>query len=277
MIPLKTTVEDLDKLTAYLRPTFGWVSLTKVKSNLEKVSDNRKIEAAKWLGLIERDGQNIEITAEGRAWASAQDPAEKTRIFASLLAAAPLYAQTVEWMYHSNKSEPTKTDVGDQWYKHYSELLEGAQGAALGDGVIMFMRVAEAAGLGKFITAGRNRPETYFKGERAAIEKFYNTYVLGQKNGDGGDGETTDGGAAPQNGSNVLMGAHTAGNPQPTATQASPVVAAPQVTVQASPAIHINLEIHIAADATAETVAEIFKNMRKYVLNDGTAEVAEGE
>jgi hypothetical protein len=57
----------------------------------------------------------------------------------------------------------------------------------------------------------------------------------------------------------------------------APAQAAPQVTVQASPAIHINLEIHIAADATADTVAEIFKNMRKYVLSDGTAEVAEGE
>lgn len=274
MIPLKTTVEDLDKLTAYLRPTFGWVSLTKVKSNLEKVSDNRKIEAAKWLGLIERDGQNIEITAEGRAWASAQDPTEKARIFASLLAAAPLYAQTMEWMYHTNKSEPTKTDVGDQWYKHYSDLLEGAQGAALGDGVIMFMRVAEAAGLGKFITAGRNRPETYFKGERAAIEKFYDTYVLGRKNG---HDEVSEDGAATQDGGNVLLGAPTTGSPQPIIAPGGAVAGTPQVTVQASPAIHINLEIHIAADATAETVAEIFKNMRKYVLNDGTAEVAESE
>lgn len=277
MIPLKTTVEDLDKLTAFLRPTFGWVSLTKVKSNLEKVSDNRKIEAAKWLGLIERDGQNIEITAPGRAWASAQDPAEKARIFATLLAASPLYAQTVEWMYHANKSEPTKTDVGDQWYKHYGDLLEGAQGAALGDGVIMFMRVAEASGLGKFITAGRNRPETYFKGDRAAIEKFYNTHVLGQKNGDDADGDEASEGAmlGADNGSAVTVSGPTSGRNQ--APVAAPVATAPQVTLQASPAVHINLEIHIAADATAETVAEIFKNMRKYVLNDGTAEVAESE
>jgi hypothetical protein len=47
------------------------------------------------------------------------------------------------------------------------------------------------------------------------------------------------------------------------------------VTVPASlsPGIHINLEIHIAADAKAATVEEIFKNMRKYILNssDGAA------
>lgn len=273
MIPLKTTVEDLDKLAAFLRPTFGWVSLTKVKSNLEKVSDNRKIEAARWLGLIQRDGQNIEITAEGRAWASAQDPAEKTRIFASLLAAAPLYAQTLEWMYHANKTEPTKTDVGDQWYKHYSEMLEGAQGSALGDGVIMFMRAAEAAGLGKFITAGRNRPETYFKGERSAIENFYNTYILRQEAEDESADSGTD--APAQNG--AMPVAMQTVPVQTGGTAGARVQGAPQVSLQTSPAIHINLEIHIAADATAETVAEIFKNMRKYVLNDGTAETVDGE
>lgn len=32
------------------------------------------------------------------------------------------------------------------------------------------------------------------------------------------------------------------------------------------PGIHINIEIHIAADATSETVEGIFKNMRRYVL-----------
>lgn len=34
------------------------------------------------------------------------------------------------------------------------------------------------------------------------------------------------------------------------------------------PAVQVKVEIQIAADATAETVAEIFKNLRKYVLNN---------
>lgn len=276
MIPIKTTFDDIDKLLAFLRPSFGWVSLTKVKANLDsKTSDNRKLEAARWIGLIKRDGQNVEITDEGRAYASAQDSAEKTRIMAELLAAAPLYAQTIEWMYHANKSEPTKTDVGDQWYKHYSDQLEGALGAALGDGVIMFMRVAEAAGLGKFITAGNRRPETYFKGDRPAIEEFYNKYVLGKPAED----DTEDTAATPGNEAGPVSAPQASG-PSPAyaaPNAATPSQIAPQVTLQASPAIHINLEIHIAADATADTVAEIFKNMRKYVLSDGTAEVAEGE
>jgi hypothetical protein len=67
------------------------------------------------------------------------------------------------------------------------------------------------------------------------------------------------------------------------AVSATPVAStAPRLPVQPSaepagvtigPGIHINIEIHIAADATSETVEEIFKNMRRYVLSaDGPAD-----
>ena len=39
------------------------------------------------------------------------------------------------------------------------------------------------------------------------------------------------------------------------------------VSVTTSPSVHVNVEIHIAADATADTVREIFKNMARYVLD----------
>lgn len=56
------------------------------------------------------------------------------------------------------------------------------------------------------------------------------------------------------------------------APRAAPAPAPAPVSVAVGPAIHINIEIHIAADATSETVEEIFKNMRRYVLNDGKAD-----
>jgi len=46
-----------------------------------------------------------------------------------------------------------------------------------------------------------------------------------------------------------------------------------QPTFSVGPGVHINIEIHIAADASAETVEEIFKNMRRYVLSgDGASD-----
>jgi hypothetical protein len=65
-----------------------------------------------------------------------------------------------------------------------------------------------------------------------------------------------------------------------TASETTPVMPAarhvpapaPQV-VSVGQGIHINIEIHIAADASSETVEDIFKNMRRYVLSgDGQAD-----
>jgi hypothetical protein len=39
------------------------------------------------------------------------------------------------------------------------------------------------------------------------------------------------------------------------------------VAVAVSPAVYVNIEIHIAADASSATIEDIFKNMRRYVLN----------
>ena len=39
------------------------------------------------------------------------------------------------------------------------------------------------------------------------------------------------------------------------------------VAVSVGQGIHINIEIHIAADASSETIEDIFRNMNRYVLN----------
>jgi hypothetical protein len=64
-----------------------------------------------------------------------------------------------------------------------------------------------------------------------------------------------------------------AATPAPAAMPSLPLKASvAPAAVNVAPGIHINIEIHIAADATSETVEEIFKNMRRYVLSgDGQA------
>jgi hypothetical protein len=76
-------------------------------------------------------------------------------------------------------------------------------------------------------------------------------------------------GAAPAGGDNVETQTEPAAvTPAPAA---APAVASPVVSV--APGVHINIEIHIAADATSQVVEDIFRNMRRYVLSgDGPAE-----
>lgn len=260
MIPMKTTIGDLESLLGYLRANVGWVPTSKVKSALEKAGDNRKIEAAKWLGLLERDGNNIQISGDGRVWVSSDSPAEKQQILRKLIGQNPLYSETMEWIHHTKQVDPKKTDIADKWHRNHTELLEGAKNQALGDAVITFMRVAEAAGFGKYIGAGNGRPESYLKTDASSIEEF----VKSLQNRDTPDilnSEAVNSGlsrvSSPAIISDNIVEAHSGNIP----------LKQKDVVVNTSPAVHINVEIHIAADATAETVAEIFKNMRKYVLD----------
>jgi hypothetical protein len=39
-------------------------------------------------------------------------------------------------------------------------------------------------------------------------------------------------------------------------------------TVSIGSGIHVNIEIHIAADASSDTIEDIFRNMRRYVLSE---------
>ena len=53
----------------------------------------------------------------------------------------------------------------------------------------------------------------------------------------------------------------------------APIPSSAAITSQAvsvQPGIHINIEIHIAADASSDTIEEIFRNMRRYVLAGGS-------
>lgn len=260
MLPLKTTIDDFDALGGYLKTQVGWVAQSKLKSTIDaRHADNRKLEAARYIGFLERDGANLRLTPNGIRYAKATDDEAKKSAMLDMLLSAELYSATVHWMHFSKHPEPTKTEVGNYWHDHHSDKLDGAQGDALTHAVVLFLRLAGAAGLGQFISAGKNRPETYLKGDAQAIESAA-TRALPQQSGDTPPQDnpgTPDGEPAP---------------PTPVVPAAPPPASPPAVTLQASPAVHVNIEIHIAADATAATVQEIFKNMRKYVLNNSNAE-----
>jgi hypothetical protein len=263
LLPLKTTIEDFDTLSSYLASQVGWVPLDRVRKTLEgKYSDVRKLEAQKRVGFIERDGTNIKLSERGRTYAAATDPSVRAELMSDALREVPLYVETVEWLHYSKVKDPTRTVIGNYWHDKHGSQLEGAKGAALTDAAIFFMRLAGAAGLGKFTRGSGKNPDSYLKSDPAAVEKFVTTRRadVEQSNIKTDDIDPSAATLEDAEGPSVSNKQTAAGPP--------PVAINPQPSVTTSPAIHVNLEIHIAADATAETVAEIFKNMRKYVLNN---------
>src|SRR5437867_433217 len=95
-LPMKTTPEDLDKLSAYLRNQVGWTEIDKIKKTIPaKHVHGFKIEAMKYVGLLDRDGNNVKLSTEGRNFASGND-ADRAAIMASRLKAIPLYDATLQ-------------------------------------------------------------------------------------------------------------------------------------------------------------------------------------
>jgi len=243
--PIKTTAEDINALTGYLRNQVGWVEIAKVKKAIPaQYLDNRKLEAMRYLGLLERDAGNIKLTAAGRRYAEATSDDERATALRDQLRSVPLYDQTLQWMHYNKKTSPTKTDVANYWHDNHAEAIGDAKGAALTDAAIFFLRTASLAGIGQFVAAGGGR-DTHIKVNGSALASYVTN---------------TQAAMAP--------GSPTAAAPA-TAPAAAPAGAPAAPTVSVGAGLHVNIEIHIAADAEPSTIEEIFRNMRRYILGEG--------
>lgn len=253
VVPIKTSIEDMEKLIGYINKQIGWVEVAKLQKSLGATAvDDRKIAAMVGLGLLQRDGGNLKITDLGKLFAGG-DQATALR---AAMSDNELYRSTIEWLHYSKKAEATAADIGQYWESHHKDTLGDLKGTTLKDGAVCFGRIADGAGFGIF-KVGRAGKETRFSSDLASIAAFLDGEVpVVVPPSANGEVSMRDGSAVNENGS--------AADGRSTAVAAP---AAPVVTVSASPNVHVNVEIHIAADATAETVSEIFRNMARYVLD----------
>lgn len=253
VVPLKTSIEDMQKLVGYLSKQVGWIEASKVEKALGgTATDDRKISAVLALGLVQRDGSNLKITPRGQAF-----QADQASALREALHEFELYRSTVEWLRYKGKAKATAIEIGQYWEASHSDTLGGLRGTTLKAGAVCFGRVVEGAGLGKFFI-GRAGKETRLEIDQTAVGRFV-------------DGENTPTMAAASGGPEGIIPSSLDGaSAAPVQSQvlpAPPVVERPTVSVSTSPSVHVNVEIHIAADATADTVKEIFRNMARYVLD----------
>jgi hypothetical protein len=234
---MKTTPEDLDKVAAYLKSQVGWVEVERIKKAIPaKHANGMKIEAMRFVGLLDRDGANVKLTEKGREFA-AGDASQRAETMRDLLRGIALYKATLDWVHFHGKENVSKTDVANYWHDSHPTETGGALGDALTDSSVFFMRMVGLAGLGKFVGAGHGR-DTHLEVDTASLAQF----VTGDP---GTPEERNTGQIAP---------------PAPPPPPPRP----PQLMVGSG--LNVNVEIHIAADAKPATIEEIFKNMRKYLL-----------
>lgn len=248
-LPMKTTEVDLDQLSGYLKNQVGWVELAKVRKAIPtKHAHSMKVDAMRHIGLLDRDGDNVKLTADGRDYAGG-DGAKRAEVIRKSLRADQLYFATLEWMHYQGKKSPTKTDVANYWHDNHAAEIGGAKGDALTDSTVFFMRMIGLSELGKFVPAGVGR-ETHLEMDDDRLTEF----ATGQ-----------------------LPPAEEKPDPTPGEPDPPPPLAPPSSSSNFTlgTGLNVNVEIHIAADAKPATIEEIFKNMRKYLL-DGRNPTADG-
>ncbi len=253
-LPQKTTAEDITTVVAYLKNQVGWTPLGRLRTAVDaRHANGVKIESMKFMGLIDRNGEDVKLTDAGREFAAASTDEGREPIVAERLRAIPLFAETVDWMHYPKHLQPTKTDIANYWHDKQSDKTGGVTGDALTDGAVFFLRATDMAGLGKFVAAGTGR-DTHLKGDENALEAFAT-----QRHGAGErhaakEGQATGAGAKATNG-----------------REAAAIQPIKQIDNQGggniSTDLNINVQIHVAADAKPEVIRDIFKNMRRYVLD----------
>ena len=268
MVPIKTSIDDIQKVLGYMARQVGWVEMTKVEKALGG-TDDRKIGAMVEFGLLLRDGGNIKVAPRGLTF----NGGDQSKAMREVLADVELYRSTLEWVHYQAKSEITATEVGQYWESSHSDTLGNLRGSTLKDGAVTFGRVVEGAGLGTF-TIGRGGKETRVSFNLAEVERLIDGASAPTEGAVEGSSAATAVATPAAPVSTPTASAATPAEAQPTAPVSTPVTPAatytgaqPSVTVSTNPSVHVNVEIHIAADATADTVREIFRNMARYVLD----------
>ncbi|MFF3037574.1 hypothetical protein [Arthrobacter citreus] len=253
LIPISTRIEDMEAMLAFLSRQVGWVSVDKAKKSLDaKLLDDRKVGAIAYLKLIDRDGTNLKATPRGMRFQNG----DRVKALREGILDSDLYRHTVEWLHFGARAEVTAVEVGQYWQAQHRESVGEVTGDRLKDGAVFFFRVAEGANLGSLII-GRGGKETRFTTSPDQVSALLDTPDTDEDSEEGPSDDTVA--PAPGNGS-----------PSPASGAAAPYSTAPttpSVQVSASPNVHVNVEIHIAANATADTVKEIFRNMARYVLD----------
>lgn len=217
--------------------------------------DDRKIGSMVEFGLLLRDGGDIKVSQRGLSFTNG-DPVGAMR---DVIADVELCRATLEWVHYRAKGEVTAPEIGQYWESTHADTVGGLKGTTLKDGAVCFGRVVEGAGLGSF-TVGRGGKETrvvFLLGEVGRV-------VDGPSAADDGAGGDDSDPRAVELEETAAPGSQTPASTLPAEPLAQPQ---PVVSVATSPTVHVSVEIHIAADATADTVREIFRNMARYVLD----------
>lgn len=168
-LPIRTTVDDINKVCAYLQKKPTGASIREAKSVIgDKVLDGRKLSAYKSWGIIE-DQEHLKLTNLGRK-ISKDNGIYRADGLREIIKSIDPYVAIIEKSYHEHSDSITATDLAVHWHDHFKDNVSTSD-KILNDQAVCFFHMAEGADLGS-LTVGRKGAPTRFDFNRDSIKDF---------------------------------------------------------------------------------------------------------
>ena len=172
-IPFGVSIEEinsvLDILSSRIKPA-PIEELTKVNKNATRLA----ADAAVFLGLCSDQGDGITLSPLGRSYSQPKSEGDRISSLWQALKGIEIYDLTLERSHHEGLLQPTKVEVASYWNEHFPRMVQELSEDDLGRAAIFYLQLLEAAGLGKYVRAGRGR-ETHVEFDQVSLAKYVTT------------------------------------------------------------------------------------------------------
>ena len=160
MLPVRTTVDDINAVCTYLATKPTGATLSEAKAVMDKkYLEGRKLNALKFWQLIEYDGGKMKITDLGRRSVSRSGTSSNDAM-REVIRQVPPYFSVMERAAHRDEETLPATEVAGHWYDHFRPDVSDSE-RILNDQAICFFQVAQGADLGTLTIGRRGRPTRF--------------------------------------------------------------------------------------------------------------------
>ena len=170
-LPILTKVEDIVAVCSYFASKPTGATVKEARAVVEKKHlDGRKINALKFWGLLEPDGDKLLITNLGRL--AVRNNGEKLyEALLQIIRNIPPYSAMVEKAFFNQEERNMSAgEVAAHWHRNFKEQV-ASDDRTLNYQVTCFFNIAEGANLGKLIR-GRRGGETRLNFATEALNGF---------------------------------------------------------------------------------------------------------
>lgn len=167
-LPIKTTVDDVRKVTSYFRskPTGATVAEAKAVLGTTPV-DGRKMRAYLAWEILSQDGDRYKLSDRGRRFA--KSPGDEVEVLREIINGVAAYRSAIELAHHQSLTELLSDDLAANWHEHHQSAVETENATTIKNQVNAFFSLAHGAGLGTY-RIGRNGALTRLELDRTAVQ-----------------------------------------------------------------------------------------------------------